>query len=216
MGCMKTNLVSVNKDYAAVGIGTMIIFIAMILIAGIVASVLIQTMNQLQNQAVRTGQDTIAEISSGLRINQISGKVNSSKISILALIISPILSTSNMNLSSTIIYLSDSHSEVILEYNASCYASSAALGLFNSINTSFLQSYEFGLVVIRDTDESCSQNTPVVNEDDLVVIMVNTIKCFSGITARTEVFGKITPEQGIPAIILFTVPSVLSDTIIDL
>jgi len=216
MGCIKKNFISARKDSAAVGVGTLIIFIAMILIAGIVASVLIQTMNQLQNQAIRTGQDTISEVSSGLRITQISGKVNSSKISILAIMISPILSTSNVNLSSTIIYLSDTNSQIILTYNATCYTSSVDLGLFNSINTSLLQSNEFGVVVIRDNDVSCTQNTPIINEDDMVVIMVNTTKCFSGIAERTEVFGRISPEQGIPSIISFTVPSVLSDIIIDL
>jgi len=85
-----------------------------------------------------------------------------------------------MNLSSTIIYLSDTNSQVILRYNATCYASSVEFGLFNSINTSILQSNEFGIVVIRDIDISCTQNAPVVNEDDIVVIMVNTTKCFSG------------------------------------
>jgi flagellin FlaB len=216
MGCTEKKLVSVRKDAAEVGIGTMIIFIAMILIAGIVASVLLQTMNQLQNQAMKTGQDTILEVSSGLRITQITGKVNSSKISFLAIMISPIISTSDENLSSTIISLSDSKSQVILTYNPNCYASSIGLGLFNSVNTSNLSSNKFGIVVIRDYDGSCTKNSPTINQEDIVVLMVNTTSCFSGIAERTEVSGKITPEHGIPAIISFTVPSILSNTLIDL
>jgi archaellin len=39
-----------NKK-ASMGIGSMIIFIAMILVAGVTASVMIQTMNSLQQQA---------------------------------------------------------------------------------------------------------------------------------------------------------------------
>ncbi|MFH1013574.1 MAG: archaellin/type IV pilin N-terminal domain-containing protein [Thermoplasmatota archaeon] len=216
MGCKAIRLISDRKDDAAIGIGTMIIFIAMILIAGIAASVLIQTMDQLQSQAMRTGQDVIGDVSTGIRINQISGKVDSSKISNLAIMISPILSMSHVDLSSVIISLSDTNTEVFLSYNPNCYAPSADLGLFNSINTSMLQSNEFGLIVIRDTDASCTQYTPTINEEDIIVIMVNTTSCFSGIAGRTEVYGRITPEQGISAVISFTVPSVLLSVIIDL
>ena len=51
---------------AAIGLGSLIIFIAMILVAGIAASVFIQTMNSLEQQALQTGQDVIRDISSGL------------------------------------------------------------------------------------------------------------------------------------------------------
>ena len=44
---------------AAIGIGSLIIFIAMILVAGIAASVIIQTMNSLEQQALQTGLETM-------------------------------------------------------------------------------------------------------------------------------------------------------------
>ena len=58
---------------AAIGIGSLIIFIAMILIAGIAASVMIQTMNILEQQALSTGAETVGDISSGLRVTHVSG-----------------------------------------------------------------------------------------------------------------------------------------------
>ena len=149
-------------------------------------------------------------------ISQITGKVGSSKITNLAIMISPLLSTATVNLSSTILSLSDSNIQVVFQYNQSCYASSPTQGLFSSINTSNLQSNEFGIIVIRDSDNSCNQNTPNINDEDLVVLVVNATKSFSGISTRTNVLGRITPEQGIPSTISFTVPSVLSDTIVDL
>ena len=54
-----------------------------------------------------------------------------------------------------------------------------------------------------------------INNDDLVVLLVNTTKCFSGISTRTEVFGNVVPEQGMNGVIAFTTPSSYVDTIID-
>ena len=54
-----------SDDDAAVGIGSLIMFIAMIIVAGMAASVMIQTMNSLEEQAMTTGRETIRDVSSG-------------------------------------------------------------------------------------------------------------------------------------------------------
>jgi len=216
MGCKQEDILIDRSYTAAIGIGTMIIFIAMILVAGVAATVLIQTMDNLQGQAMRTGQETLTDVSVGIKISQITGKVESSKITVLSFMVSPLLSSSNINLSSTIISLSDSQDKVLFIYNHSCYASSVTAGLFDSINTSNLRPNEFGLVVIRDLDSSCIAFAPTINDDDLVVLVVNVSKGFSGIAARTTLYGSIMPEKGIPATISCTVPSILTKRIIDL
>ena len=65
-----------EKDVGAIGIGAMIVFIAMVLVAGIAASVLVQTSGRLETQAMRSGQETIAEVSSGINVFDIVGKKN--------------------------------------------------------------------------------------------------------------------------------------------
>ena len=55
----------VNKK-ADMGIGTLIIFIAMILVAAIAAGVLIQTATSLQNRALLTGDRTRGQVSTGM------------------------------------------------------------------------------------------------------------------------------------------------------
>ncbi len=59
-------------DIGDMGIGAMIVFIAMVLVAGIAASVLIQTANRLEIQAMTTGQETIGEVSTGLGVTAIT------------------------------------------------------------------------------------------------------------------------------------------------
>ena len=65
---------------AAIGIGALIVFISLVLVAGIGATVIIQTMGSLEEQAMRTGVETIREVSSGLKITHVSGYNNGSKI----------------------------------------------------------------------------------------------------------------------------------------
>ena len=57
-----------QDNWAAIGIGAMIVFISLILVAAVASAVIIQTAEKLQQNAQRTGDDTSDELSGKITI----------------------------------------------------------------------------------------------------------------------------------------------------
>lgn len=69
---MKKEMKNENRDnVAAIGIGAMIVFIALILVAAVAAAVIIQTAEKLQQNAQTTGEDTTDMMASKITVKSV-------------------------------------------------------------------------------------------------------------------------------------------------
>jgi len=210
-----------DGDLGAIGIGAMIVFIAMILVAGVAASVIISTSNSIQIQALTTGQQTTKEVASGVSVYGISGKINGSNdLSNLSIVIKARPGSEGIDINNTYILVSDGTTKSLLRYdyvNASTSSQEAAEGnpsygqtyvakgsasgdLFELMNESAwanIDNETFAIAVLQDYDSSVTAYNPVINRGDKCCLF---IRC-GGVPAANlswmtyGLFGREIPER---------------------
>jgi archaeal flagellin FlaB len=208
-----------KKDIGAIGIGAMIVFIAMVLVAGIAASVLIQTSGNLEMRAMQAGTETTAEVATGLHVEKIYGySADNSAIGLLAISIRPRAGSTQVDLSETIIELTNSSAKNYFTYDSSIFTESGSIA-GNTFTSSFYPAANatiFGIIVMEDADGSVTPTNPVINAGDHVVLTVNITAAFSGFETRLPVRGLVIPELGSAAVISFSTPPSYTKNIVEL
>ncbi|MBA2859267.1 flagellin [Methanococcus maripaludis] len=204
----------------ASGIGTLIVFIAMVLVAAVAASVLINTSGYLQQKASTTGKESTDQVASGLQVLQVTGKANAvgTDIDYVTVLVTPNAGSGAIDLSQVTLMITDGATKVVKKYTVTTgadndYYDKDAGSLFNTaigtsawnITGTMLPATGFGIKVIQDEDLSCLEDTPVINKGDLVAITM--VKGALVLDERTPVSGEIQPEFGAPGIMAFTTPS---------
>jgi flagellin FlaB len=217
-----------EDEEAMVGIGTLIIFIAMVLIAAVASSVLITTSETLQSRAKTVGSQTIREVSAGVAIDSVTGYTNpeKTKIEYLALTVRPRAGSKDIDLSLctlsilydnlTIVTLDESAVERVNTDNTSVFYTPIDAGSDETIiNTT--SSINFGVIAIHDPDSSIT-STYGMNSGDRCIIIINlsAIITSGGLPARDGVSGTLSPEIGIRSQYDVTAPAVFSKRIINL
>jgi len=200
-------------DIGDMGIGAMIVFIAMVLVAGIAASVLIQTANRLETQAMQTGKETMTEVSTGLTVTEITGYrgANDTNITLMTITIQPRAGSFSIDLNQTYVEVSDSDKKVIIRYNGSVDGifteQDAILGDLFAADHYPTDGDTFGIIVVEDPRGSLSLASPVIKKGGKVMLTINVSAIFTnGLETRKDIWGLIQPEEGAAGVYAFSTP----------
>jgi flagellin FlaB len=220
-----------NDNHASIGIGTLIVFIAMVLVAAVAASVIIQTSENLQNRAYAVGKQTIREVSSGVSIIDITGYTNEdkTKMEYLALSVRPRAGSYDIDLNATLVYIEYDNLTVLsldhtnadgVDANDSGTVSGSVSqdGIFHTLNHSHLGATNFGLVAIRDSDNSIVHSYGL-GTSDMVMIIINLTAAFSesgGLDPGEEFYGRLVPEIGAAGIFFVSAPNAFDHRVVEL
>jgi flagellin FlaB len=151
---MKANRKCLNhNDSGDVGVGTLIIFISMVLVAAVAAAVLIYTTGALQQKATKTSKEATQQISSNMIVEKVMGDRGTglnSTLDTLLVRIKPDVGTTSIDLRQVIITVMDKDYRYDLNYGTN-----------------------YSAIAVRDEDLSFSASTPVLNSGDLVELQVN-------------------------------------------
>ncbi len=206
-----------KDNKGAIGIGTLIIFIAMVLVAAVAAGVLIQTSGFLQQKAASTGRESTEQVASGLAVIKVTGYVPTihGNISKLAIYIEPNAGSADIDLNTTTVVISDGTKRVVFSYDSSAYSDSNGYSnIFSLTDPWGVSGTRFGIIVLQDEDNSLTSTNPTLNKGDKVVLTINALSAFGGIEERTDVSGEVRPEFGAPGIIDFTTPPAYTTNVV--
>ncbi|MEF8820125.1 MAG: archaellin/type IV pilin N-terminal domain-containing protein [Haloferacaceae archaeon] len=177
-----------DVDRGQVGIGTLIVFIALVLVAAVAAGVLINTAGELQSRASDTGDDAQAQVSNQIDVVSATGEISSSSVDTVTLVVKKSPGSDPIDLSETTIeYTSSGASETL------GYASGGA-------TTSNFTTNPVGggpTTVLDDTSER-------------IEIEISTSSIESGLVEGASVELKIVDQSGATTTYGINVPEVLT------
>ncbi|WP_135825952.1 archaellin/type IV pilin N-terminal domain-containing protein [Halorussus ruber] len=190
---MKEKIKERLTDRGQVGIGTLIVFIAMVLVAAIAAGVLINTAGFLQTKSEQTGEESSAQVSNRVQVVSAFGEVgNDEKVTEISLTVMRGSGSDDINLSAATI---------------EWIGPEKAKTLVHDMDGGGTEDNEFTVSPIKDSDSS----EPVLNtQDDRFEITMDATKISSALDEGEEVKLKLTTQYGAVTLYRANVPQSLS------
>ncbi len=182
-------------EKAEVGIGTMIVFIATVLVAAVAAAVLIDMSGKLQERSARTGSEATEQVSSNLAVESIIGKRDATTDTGLQdmevyVVLAP--GAKDVDLEQLKMQVQDGDTLKTLGYGTIADATN------------------FTATAVRDADSSFSAANPVMTSGDLVRITID-LDTATGIDLEMEprenVRLVLLPEVGNSVVTGFSTPN---------
>ena len=176
-----------NKK-AEMGVGTLIIFIALLLVAAVAAGVLIQTAGSLQQRALSTGTQATGQIATSAVALEVSGTDGTNDLENLEMIMKLAPGSEPISLEAVTLTLSTANSTQTFTYSGNETFDSETFGV------SYLQQGTNG------------QAGVIVRGDVINVQMESERALVEGETVRISFI----PQIGTPTVVLFSLPDVIS------
>jgi flagellin FlaB len=176
-----------NNDRGQVGIGTLIVFIAMVLVAAIAAGVLINTAGFLQSQAEATGQESTDLVSERIDVTSTVGIVesNSNPENLVAIRVSVAgaAGADQIDLTKTTIQAVGPNGQANLVFN-----NTVSGGGSQVTSATEIQDGNFG--VQDSTGTFVSAENAVLNSDNRFTLVFNPENDPFGSTSGSAIFGE--------------------------
>jgi flagellin FlaB len=196
-----------KRDRGQVGIGTLIVFIAMVLVAAIAAGVLINTAGFLQSQSEQTGQQSSAQVSDRLQVvNTVGESVTNQQVHVINMTVKKAPGANDIDLNSTTMQFISNEQIVDLVHAARDSPGS-----------------EFQTSTIQDDDDSIETSKVLNSQEDRAVVTLDignntgTDNVTSVNTANISTLGEgseatieVTTQAGGTTTATVTVPDSLS------
>lgn len=199
-----------ENEQAEMGVGTLIVFIAMIIVAAVAATVLITTAYEMQQQAEHTGDIAMRDVATGYKViniggdrdNPNDGAGNQSTIQILEIKVGLLAGSPAVSGTDTIIEITDGTVDVTLTYV------DTSSGEYNQTASAT----QFTIQPLRDmAPTNDSATTALLTSGDIGLIFIDADAAGLNLATQTTCEIKIIPKHGIPTFESFTTPAVYTD-----
>ena len=188
-----------KEEGGEMGVGTLLIFIAMILVAAVAAGVLVQTAYKLQQQAESTGDEAIADVATGFKILASWGTTDANAvIDNIYLKIALTAGSPGVNLANTTIEVVKTiggsvSSEITLNYSSTGATAT-----------------DFGSSILRDMPPATT--AAMMTSGDIFQVHID-LTTATGIDMTLDVQERLSlvlmPKHGVPTLVEITAPPTL-------
>jgi flagellin FlaB len=185
---------------AEMGVGTMIIFIAMVLVAAVAASVLISTANSVREQAQNTGEQAIQNVASGFITYDVVGTVTATydELDSVDIYVRLAAGSPSINMDNVVISVTDGGDTVVFVKGAAASATDYAAEQ---------------TLVVSSVEDWTTSAVDMVGQGDLIKITLDLGAFAIGNSQNVEI--KIMPAYGQNSLVQFYTPEVFDSEMIN-